>query len=169
MAYNPVTDFIGLLRQTGGGVRAERMPGLDYVVSALARAGMFQVSVGQVAPVANQQTTIWIVPAPQSWSAESSIFLWNPNSAEYEPASSALWSVLFSAATIPGQVTQSITAPGPAAIAVNAGVVLVKQTISAPITLNMPLAAAKIGSVLISDWKGDAGEGNTITDRKSVV
>jgi hypothetical protein len=39
MSYNPATDFIGLLRLVGSAVRSERMPGLDYVVAALARAG----------------------------------------------------------------------------------------------------------------------------------
>ena len=62
MSYNPATDFIALLRLTAGGVRSEQMPGLDYVVAALARIGLFSLSVGQTAPTVNQATTVWLQP-----------------------------------------------------------------------------------------------------------
>jgi hypothetical protein len=58
------------------------------------------------------------------------------------------------------QTTQQVTAGGPAAVANSAGVVLVNQTVGAPITLTLDLAANKNGSVLISDWKGDAATNN---------
>jgi hypothetical protein len=137
MAYSPVTDFLALLRQTGGGVRTARVPGLDYVVSALARAGMFQISVGQVAPTANQQTTIWVKPAPQSWSAESAIFLWNPNSAEYEPASSALWGQLASANTTTNFVTLTAFGTGTYAARPLDDVILLKAGIGAPFAITI--------------------------------
>jgi len=52
---------------------------------------------------------------------------------------------------------QHITGPGPVAIANNAGIVRVDQTVGAAITLNLPPAASKTCSVLVCDWKGDAG------------
>lgn len=96
MSYNPITDFLALLRTTAGGVRSERMPGLDFVVSALARAGMITLYVGQTEPVANQATTAWFVPASPSWVAEGVLFLWNVDAGEYQVATPALWTAFFS-------------------------------------------------------------------------
>lgn len=98
MSYAPSTDFLGLLRNTPGGERSERMPGLDYVVVALARAGLINLSVGQVAPVANQATTAWFKPATQSWAAEGVLYLWNAGLAIYQPATPSLWKALIGAA-----------------------------------------------------------------------
>lgn len=58
------------------------------------------------------------------------------------------------------QVTQTITAAGPATVLSNAGTVLVNQTVGAPITLTMPPASVKTCDVLISDYKGDSGTNN---------
>ena len=91
MSYNPVTDFLALLRQTSGGVRVAEIPGLDFVVAALARAGMITLSVGQTAPTTNQPTTVWFKPSLPSWVAEGTVFLWNSATDEYEPATPALW------------------------------------------------------------------------------
>lgn len=55
---------------------------------------------------------------------------------------------------------QHITAAGPIAVLTNAGIVRVDQTVGAAMTLNLPPAASKTCSVLISDWKGDAGTNN---------
>ena len=90
MSYNPATDFIGLLRLVGSGVRSERMPGLDYVVAALARAGVFALSVGQTAPTVNQASTLWFQPAIPSWTAEGTLYIWNPTAAAYQQATPAL-------------------------------------------------------------------------------
>lgn len=60
------------------------------------------------------------------------------------------------------QIVQIITAGNPVAILPNAGIVLVNQTVSAPITLTLPLASVKTVPVLISDWKGVSGA-NRIT------
>lgn len=160
MSYDPAIDFLALLRRTSGGMRSEQIPGLDYIMAALARAGMFALSIGSTAPTTNQDTTVWIVPASPSWSAEGTVFLWNGAASAYEPATPALWSALFASAT--GGAIQEILLPGPANIQNNAGIVLVNQTISAPITLILPEASIKNGVVLVSDWKGDSG-GNTIT------
>lgn len=157
MSYTPTTDFLALLRQTSGGARVERMPGLDYLVSAMARAGMFLVSVSQTEPLANQASTVWIQPAVPSWSAEAAIFIYNTAAAQYQPATPILWSALIGGG---GQVVQDVTAPGPANILNNAGIVRVNQIISAPITLVMPASSLKNGSVLVSDYKGDAGANN---------
>ncbi len=41
--------------------------------------------------------------------------------------------------------------------------VLVNQAVSAPITLTVPLSSLNTCDVLISDFKGVSGQGNTIT------
>lgn len=57
-------------------------------------------------------------------------------------------------------VDQHITAAGPVSINNDSGIVRVDQTVGAAITLNLPPAANKTCSVLIADWKGDAGTNN---------
>ncbi len=96
MSYDPGTDLMALLRQTGGGVRVVRMPGLDYIAAALARMELFNVHVGATAPTENQTTTVWIKPAPSSWAAEASVLLWSAAEAAYVPATPALWFALLS-------------------------------------------------------------------------
>ena len=77
MTYNPATDFVGLWRAVAGGVQKEELPGLDFVVAALGRAGIISVSVSNIAPVVNQSTTAWFQPATPSYSAEGGLQLWN--------------------------------------------------------------------------------------------
>lgn len=96
MSYDPLTDFLALLRQSGNSVSMERMPGLDYIVSAMARAGLFTLSTGQTAPTANQPTTVWLRPSLPSWVAEGTVFLWNAATGAYETATPALWITLLS-------------------------------------------------------------------------
>jgi hypothetical protein len=91
MSYNPATDFLGLWRNIAGQVSKLEMPGLDYVVAALARAGLFTLSVSATAPVANQSTTAWLQAAVPTWSAEGVLQLWNPALAAYAPATAALF------------------------------------------------------------------------------
>lgn len=162
MAYNATTDFLALIRRTANGARVLQMPGVDYVIAEMSRAGFFNLSVGQTAPTANQPTTVWFRPALQSWSAEGTVFLWNPTTLEYEVATPLLWSIFLTAAIGTVTVEQDVTAGPTVNVLQNAGVVVVNQTVSAPITLNMPLSTAKIGACLISDFKGDAGA-NPIT------
>lgn len=90
MTYNSATDFIALWRNVGGAVSKTEMPGLDYVVAALARAGLLTVSVSATAPVANQATTAWLQTAVPDWSAEGSLHLWDPVAETYEAATPAL-------------------------------------------------------------------------------
>lgn len=108
MSYNPATDFLGLLRLAGGGVQSERMPGLDYVVSALSRMGFVSLYVGQAAPTVDQSTTVWLQPASPSWSAEGTVWLWNAGATPpaYQAATPGLWttflqSIIISPAMIP--------------------------------------------------------------------
>ena len=126
MSYNPITDFLALLRNTSGGERTASIPGLDYVVAAMARVGLFSLSVGQTAPTANQSTTVWLRPSNPSWVAEGAVFLWNAVTASYQPATPALWSQLLSPS---GYVFQS--APNPTNI-ITAGVSLLAVQRAAP-------------------------------------
>ena len=91
MVFNPATDFLGLWRNIAGQVSKLEAPGLDIVVAALARAGLFTLSVSATAPVANQSTTAWLQAAVPSWSAEGVLQLWNPALGAYVPATAALF------------------------------------------------------------------------------
>ena len=51
MAYNPATDFLALWRNIAGQVSKVEMPGLDYVMLALARAGLFTLVSSATAPM----------------------------------------------------------------------------------------------------------------------
>jgi len=93
MSYNSATDFIGLLRLVGTSLRSERMPGLDWAVLVLNRMGLFALSVGQTAPVVNVTTTVWLKPAIPSWSAEGTVYLWNPAALAWQVATPQLWQI----------------------------------------------------------------------------
>ena len=133
MSYNPATDFIGLLRLVGSAVRSERMPGLDYVVAALARAGLFTLSVGQTAPTSNQASTFWFQPAIPSWTAEGVLYIWNPVAGLYQPATPALWQAFLSPS---GSVFQSLAG---ANNVINPGVSLAAVQRAAPAVTNVQL------------------------------
>jgi hypothetical protein len=133
MSYNPATDFIGLLRLVGSAVRSERMPGLDYVVAALARAGMFALSVGQTAPTVNQASTFWFQPAIPSWTAEGTLYIWNPVADQYQVATPALWQAFLSPS---GSVFQSLAA---ANNVINPGVSLAAIQRAAPANTGVQL------------------------------
>lgn len=97
MAYNPATDFFGLWRNNGANVSKLEMPGLDVVIAALARAGLFTLSVSATAPVANQSTTAWLKTAVPSSSAEGQLFLWDKVTTAYLAATAALFLQLLEA------------------------------------------------------------------------
>lgn len=161
MAYSPTTDFLALLRQTSGGVRTERMPGLDYIVAALARTGMITLSIGQTAPAASQAAVAWFKPAVPSWAAEGTMFLWNPATTAYEPATPALWAAFFALSS--SGVLQDVAVAGPTAIGTNTTILRVLN-VGAAVALTLPLASTKQGGVLVSDWANLAGTNNiTIT------
>lgn len=159
MPYSSTADLIALLRQTRQGMRTVRMPGLDYVVSAMARAGLFTLYIGQTPPAFNQSSTVWFLPSASSWAAEGIVFLWNAATAQYEVASPALWSTLLK--PIPGAVVQDVAIVGPVVISNTATIVRVLN-VSAPVSLTLPLSSVKSGGVLVTDWANSAGT-NAIT------
>lgn len=161
MAYTPQTDFLAVLRQTSGGVRTGRVPGLDYVVDALARAGMFNLVVSQTAPVTNQPLTAWLKPALPSYNAEGTFYLWDASAGAYDPATPALWSALLEASSSGSTVVQDVAIAGPTVVQTNANVVRVLN-VGAAVALTMPLSANMSGPVLITDWANHAGT-NKIT------
>jgi hypothetical protein len=91
MVYNPATDFVGLWRLSGGNVAKAEMPGLDFVIEALARAGVITVVVSATAPVVNQSITAWLRAATPSWTGEGSFFLWDKVTTAYLPATPGLF------------------------------------------------------------------------------
>lgn len=97
MSYDPTKDFFGLSRQLSGEVELARAPGLDIVLSALARAGLFKLSVGQTAPTVNQGRTAWLQPAQPSWTAEGTLRLWDTSTSTYVLATPALFFQLLQA------------------------------------------------------------------------
>ncbi len=171
MSYVPATDFLALTRQTKGGMRVLRMPGLDYVMEALARIGLFQVWVAQTEPPTAQATTVWLKPAfPNSWAADGVVYLYDAGTASFLPATPALWSALMSA-SIGGGIFQSVTD-----VAANVGIPTTLLAIqrAAPVTtvLTLPLVSVR-GSraIQIVDWSTgitnheitlNAAGGNTI-------
>jgi len=118
MAYNPATDFLGLWRNNAGQVSKLEMPGLDYVVAALARAGIITVSVSATAPVANQSTTAWLKAAVPSYSAEGQFFLWDKVTTTYLPATAALFLQLLEATAGESGISWWTTTGGPPSNAV---------------------------------------------------
>lgn len=91
MVYNPATDFLALWRASGGAVSKVEMPGLDYVVAALGRAGVINVIVQAAAPIANQSTTAWFQTAVPGYSAEGVLRLWDATAATYAAATPRLF------------------------------------------------------------------------------
>lgn len=144
MSYSPVTDFLGLLRQTSRGVRSERTPGLDYVIAALARTGLFLLSVGQTAPTANQSATVWLRPSVPSWVAEGVVFLWNPATEQYEQATPALWTALL-APTLSNYSFQSVIAASGTVLA-GTTVLAVQRAAPAATALLLPTIAAQFAT-----------------------
>lgn len=91
MSYTPATDFVGLWRKVGGAVGAAEMPGLDFVVAALVRAGVLVATFSGTAPTADQPTTAWFKPAVPSYSTEGALFLWDSVTDTYEAATPRLF------------------------------------------------------------------------------
>ena len=91
MPYEPSTDFVGLWRAISNGVEKAEMPGLDFVVAALGRAGILNVVFSEVPPEANQTTTAWFRTANPSYAAEGALYLWDARIGAYAPASPELF------------------------------------------------------------------------------
>lgn len=151
MAYDPLTDFLALLRQSADGVGFERMPGIDYVVSAMARAGMFRLSVGQTPPTSNQQSTVWFKPSVPSWVTEGIVYLWDASTAAYAIATPALWRTLLAPG---GYFFQSVTSAS-GVVPIGTTVLAVQRIAPANTALVLPSLSAQwlSGSDLkIVDW-----------------
>ena len=91
MSYTPNTDFIALWRNQSGGAAKAEMPGLDFVVTALARAGLITLATSSTAPTSSQPTTMWLQPSNPSYSAEGILYLWDATSTSYKVATPALF------------------------------------------------------------------------------
>lgn len=154
MAYNPATDFLGLLRSTGGGVRSARMPGLDFIIEGLIRAGLVSVFVGQSPPIVNQSTTVWFQPAVPSFNGEGRVNLFNASLGVYQPATPALWALLLRPANL-SPVTKILTAAGPYAALPTDEVLIVKQAVGAAFTVNVDWSQ-RARPLRVVDGKGDA-------------
>jgi hypothetical protein len=113
MTYNPATDFNALWRNTGGALQALQIPGLDYVIEALARAGVINVTVSATAPVANQSTTAWLQAAVPSYSAEGVFQLWDKLTSAYAPATPRLFLQFLEACAGESGVSWFTTTGGP--------------------------------------------------------
>jgi hypothetical protein len=140
MSYNPTTDFLALLRNMGSGVRTEQMPGLDYVVAALQRAGLLtNLVIGQTAPSSNQAATPWFQPAIPSWTGEGVLWLWNAAASTYQVATSALW-VAFLFQSTSGYVFQNI-ATNSAAVLAGTTLAAVQRAAPAATAITLPTLA----------------------------
>lgn len=156
MAYSPVTDFLALIRD-GDGATLAQMPGLDYVVSAMARAGMFRLSVGQTAPIVNQTDTVWLKPSVPSWVAEGTVWLWDASTGAYALATPALWDNVLSPA---GYSFQSAASASNTA-RVGASLIAVQRAAPSVTVLMLPtlLGQWQTGRALkIVDWSTDVVE-----------
>lgn len=91
MVYNPATDFPGFWRASGPNVSKMQVPGVDFVLATLARAGVITLSVSATAPAANQSTTAWLQVAVPSYSAEGVFRLWDKLTSAYLAATPALF------------------------------------------------------------------------------
>lgn len=139
MSYTPNIDFLALLRRIPNGVEFAEMPGLDFTVAALARAGLINLSVGQTAPLVNQPTTAWFKPALPSWTAEGMLFLWNAAIQAYALATPLLWAAMLGPS---GNSFQSVAA-GAAAINVGTTLLAVQRTAPSATVLTLPNLAAQ--------------------------
>lgn len=113
MTYNPATDFLALWRNIAGQVSKVEMPGLDYTMAAMARAGLFTLSVSATAPVANQATTAWLQTAVPSNSAEGVLHLWDPAATAYAAATAKLFLDLLQVSAGQNGVSWWTSAGGP--------------------------------------------------------
>lgn len=161
MAYNPATDFFGLMRLNAGAITPARAPGLDIVVAALARAGLFKLHVGQSPPLSDQDTTVWLLPAEPSWTAEGTVWLWDAISQQYLAATPELWDALF--VTTTAGSFQKVT--GAANTVAAATTLLAIQRIGPTATaLALPSVAQRAGTPLqIVDWSTSVFADHTIT------
>ena len=161
MAYDPGTDFLGLLRQESG-VELERMPGLDYVVAALSRTGLINLYVGQTAPVSNQTTTAWFKPAVPSWTAEGQLFLWDASVGDYVLATPALWTALFTvtSAAAPGAPSTTVTHAMSPYTPSSDDTYLAVDATDGPVEITLASSFSRTSVLIVKDDKGMAPVNN---------
>jgi hypothetical protein len=175
VSYDPTTDFLGLLRRDGATVELARIPGLDFFVSAMARAGLCTLSVGQVAPIVNQPNTVWFRPAEPSWTAEGHVFLWNALTDAYELATPALWTT-FLTFSLSGYLFQAATNAS-TAVGATTSLIAVQREAPTATALRLPSVLSRGGKALqVADWSNNVtnhlvtltpAAGNTIMKRAS--
>ena len=163
MSFAPETDFLALLRQTSGGLRVERMPGLDWLVAELQRTGMFSLWVGQTPPLTNQASTVWLKPSyPSSWVAEGTVYIYSVPDGAYEPATPALWASLFaglSSQTVFQAVTMANDTVAPAT-----SLLAVERVGPIATALTLPSVGLRSSRPLqIVDWSSALAADHTIT------
>lgn len=147
MSYTPASDFLALLRNTPGGERLLSMPGLDFTISALARAGLFRLWTGETPPLTNQTTTVWLKPAQPSWSAEGAVFLWDAVAGGFTGATPELWSTLLGSGSGGGggaYVFQAVTTGGDT-VGVDTTLLAIERVNPVSTLLTLPLIAARNG------------------------
>lgn len=148
MAYDPTSDFLALIRQTSGGVRLERMPGLDYVLAALQRMGFCNVWVNPTtAPT--DTASAWLKTSSTSYAAEGSVFLYNPVNDEFEPATPELWQLLFVANSSASFQRVSVAA---ADVLKSTVLLAVQRDNPGVTTLNLPSVLLRTQELKIVDW-----------------
>ncbi len=165
MSYASTTDLLALFRQTTPrGVRSVRMPGLDYLIAALARAGLFLIWVGETPPTIDQESTLWLQPAfPNSWAAEGTVWLWDAATSEYQMATPELWAALFAGGhDAAGNVFQSVFG-AVGIVNVPTTLLAIERVAPAATTLELPPVVGRRGLALqIVDWS-TAVTGHVIT------
>lgn len=127
-------------------------------MAALSRIGLFRLVVSPTAPTSNQALTVWLKPNLPSWTGEGTVFLWDVVTATYLPATPGLWNAVLDADTTT-VVYVTLTAPGPYAARPFDDVIFVKQTIGAPLTVNVDWSV-RTKPLTIVDAKGDALNNN---------
>jgi hypothetical protein len=148
MAYDPVTDFLTLARQTSGGVRIESMPGLDYVLVALERMGFCNVWINPSTPPTNA-TTAWLKTSSTSYATEGSVFLYDPVTDAFEPATPELWQLLFVANSSASFQRVSVAT---ADVLKSTVLLAVQRDNPGVTTLNLPSVLLRTQALEIVDW-----------------
>lgn len=165
MTYTPSTDLLALLRNTANGERVTSVPGLDWVVAALARAGLITLVVSQTAPTVNQAITAWFKPNIPSWTAEGVLFLWNGTA--YAPATPALWNQVISSSGSATLNYVTINALGTGAYAAQPAddVILIKSGVGAPFTVNVDWSARTKKLTVVDSGLGALANNITIVPK----
>lgn len=105
MSYTPGIDYVALWRNQIGGATKAEMPGLDFAIAALHRAGLINVHFSDTQPTSNQARTMWFRPARPTYSGEGVLYLWN--GVAYVAATPELFHPLAKTTTLTFSLTQA--------------------------------------------------------------